>query len=87
MGCGDSYHAPLNAELAFEELAGLPCEPMTAMQFARYGADFLPEGEQFGDWCFGQRSGKPHGRGAGVGKKSRGNYGCRHRESNRRFGK
>lgn len=44
VGCGDSYHTPLNAELAFEELAGLPCEPMTAMQFARYGADFLPDG-------------------------------------------
>ncbi|MCA9945523.1 MAG: SIS domain-containing protein [Anaerolineales bacterium] len=42
-GCGDSHHAPLNAELAFEQLAGLPCEPMTAMQFARYAVDFLPE--------------------------------------------
>jgi len=42
-GCGDSHHAPLNAEMAFEELAGLPCEPMTAMQFARYGAGFLPD--------------------------------------------
>lgn len=41
-GCGDSHHAPLNAEMAFEQLAGLPCEPMTAMQFARYAADFLP---------------------------------------------
>ncbi len=44
VGCGDSYHASLNAELAFEELAGLPCEPMTAMQFARYGVQFLPDG-------------------------------------------
>ncbi|WP_420630298.1 SIS domain-containing protein [Candidatus Leptofilum sp.] len=42
-GCGDSYFAPLNAELAFEQLAGLPCEPMTAMQFARYAVGFLPE--------------------------------------------
>ena len=42
-GCGDSHHAPLNAELAFEQLAGLPCEPMTAMQFARYAVDYLPE--------------------------------------------
>lgn len=42
-GCGDSHHAPLNAELAFEQLAGLPCEPMNAMQFARYGAAFLPQ--------------------------------------------
>lgn len=41
-GCGDSHHAPLNAEMAFEQLAGLPCEPMTAMHFARYAVDFLP---------------------------------------------
>lgn len=42
-GCGDSYFTPLNAELAFEQLAGLPCEPMTAMQFARYAVGYLPE--------------------------------------------
>ncbi len=42
-GCGDSYHAALNAELAFEQLAGLPCEPISAMQFARYAAGFLPD--------------------------------------------
>ena len=42
-GCGDSYFAPLNAELAFEQLAGLPCEPMTALQFARYAVGYLPE--------------------------------------------
>ncbi len=45
-GCGDSYHAPVNAELAFEQLAGIPCEPMTAMQFARYAVPFLPAGLQ-----------------------------------------
>jgi len=33
----------MNAELAFEQLAGLPCEPMTAMQFARYAVGYLPE--------------------------------------------
>ncbi|MBK8985626.1 MAG: SIS domain-containing protein [Chloroflexi bacterium] len=42
-GCGDSHHAALNSELAFEQLAGLPCEPMTAMQFGRYAARFLPD--------------------------------------------
>lgn len=42
-GCGDSHHAALNAELAFEQLAGLPCEPMTALQMGRYAAGFLPE--------------------------------------------
>lgn len=41
-GCGDSHHAPLCAELAFETIAGLPCEPMTAMQMARYAADHIP---------------------------------------------
>lgn len=41
-GCGDSHHAAVNAELAFEQLAGLPCEPMPAMQLARYAAGFLP---------------------------------------------
>ena len=43
-GCGDSHHASLGSELAFETLAGLPAEPMTALQFARYAAGFLPEG-------------------------------------------
>jgi glutamine---fructose-6-phosphate transaminase (isomerizing) len=43
-GCGDSHHAGLNAELAFEQLAGLPCEPMPAMQFSRYAVETLPEG-------------------------------------------
>jgi glucosamine--fructose-6-phosphate aminotransferase (isomerizing) len=42
-GCGDSHHATLNTELAFESLAGLPTEPMTALQFARYGVGYLPE--------------------------------------------
>lgn len=42
-GCGDSHHAALNSELAFEQLAGLPCEPQTAMQFSRYGTSFIPD--------------------------------------------
>ncbi len=42
-GCGDSHHAAVESELAFEQLAGLPCEPMTAMQFGRYAAGFLPD--------------------------------------------
>lgn len=44
VGCGDSHHAALAAELAFESLAGIPTEPMTALQFSRYAADFLPLG-------------------------------------------
>ena len=42
-GCGDSHHASLGSELAFEALAGLPTEPMTALQFARYAAGYLPQ--------------------------------------------
>jgi len=41
-GCGDSHHASLCAEMAFESIAGLPCEPMTTMQMARYAADHIP---------------------------------------------
>ena len=33
-GCGDSHMAGLAAELAFEQVAGIPAEPMTAMQAA-----------------------------------------------------
>src|ERR687894_3063069 len=36
-GSGDSHIAGLAAELAFEQIAGIPTEPMTAMQAARYG--------------------------------------------------
>ncbi len=42
-GCGDSHHAALCAELAFETLTGLPAEPMTALQFARYAVGYLPQ--------------------------------------------
>lgn len=42
VGCGDSHHVALNTEYAFEALAGVPTEPMTAMQYARYGAGFMP---------------------------------------------
>ncbi|MEJ5200693.1 MAG: hypothetical protein WHV66_00555, partial [Anaerolineales bacterium] len=42
-GCGDSHHASLGSELAFEALAGIPTEPMTAQQFARYAAGFIPQ--------------------------------------------
>ena len=44
MGCGDSHHAALGAELAFEQFSGLPTEALTAMQFARYAAEFVPAG-------------------------------------------
>ncbi len=41
-GCGDSHHAALASELGFEALAGRPTEPMSALQFARYAAGYLP---------------------------------------------
>ena len=40
-GCGDSHMAGLAAELAFEQVAGIPTEPMTAMQAARYGTPYF----------------------------------------------
>lgn len=43
-GCGDSHHAALACELAFESLAGLPTEPMTALQCSRYAVDFFQGG-------------------------------------------
>lgn len=42
-GCGDSHHASLTSELAFEALAGIPTEPMTALQFAHYAAGYMPD--------------------------------------------
>jgi len=42
-GCGDSHHAALGAELAFEALAGVPTEALTALQFARYSAPLIPD--------------------------------------------
>ena len=40
-GCGDSHMAGVAAELSFEQLAGIPTEPMTAMQAGRYGAAYF----------------------------------------------
>ncbi|MEA3440601.1 MAG: SIS domain-containing protein [Chloroflexota bacterium] len=42
-GCGDSHHAALTAELALESIAGMPTEPMTAMQFSHYGVAHMPD--------------------------------------------
>lgn len=44
IGCGDSHHAALATEWAVEALAGLPCEPMTALQFSRYAVQYIPPG-------------------------------------------
>lgn len=42
-GCGDSHMAGIATELAFEQLAGIPTEPMRAMEAARYGAIYQPK--------------------------------------------
>ncbi len=43
VGCGDSYHAPVGAELAFHQLAGVPTQAISALTFGRYVAGFLPD--------------------------------------------
>ena len=40
-GCGDSHHAAIATRLAFQQLAGLPCHALTAMELARYQAGQL----------------------------------------------
>jgi glutamine---fructose-6-phosphate transaminase (isomerizing) len=40
-GDGDSYHAACAAEMAFESLAGVSCEPLSALRFLGYGAPWL----------------------------------------------
>lgn len=42
-GCGDSYSAAAAARLAFTQLAGIPAEPMTAMQCGRYAAPYFDQ--------------------------------------------
>jgi len=42
VGCGDSYHAPVGAELAFHQLAGVPTQASSALTFSRYQAGFMP---------------------------------------------
>jgi len=43
VGCGDSHHASLSTELAFESLTRLPDDPMNSMLFGRYAAGFIPQ--------------------------------------------
>ena len=42
-GCGDSHHAPVGAELAFHQLAGVPTQALSALPFSRYTAGYLPD--------------------------------------------
>lgn len=39
-GCGDSHMAGIAAELAFEQIAAIPAEPMRAMKAGRYAAPY-----------------------------------------------
>jgi glucosamine--fructose-6-phosphate aminotransferase (isomerizing) len=39
-GCGDSHMAGIAAELAFEQIAGIPAEPMRANKGGRYAAPY-----------------------------------------------
>lgn len=43
VGCGDSYHAPVGAELAFHQLTGIPTQALNAMTFSRYTAPYLAD--------------------------------------------
>jgi glucosamine--fructose-6-phosphate aminotransferase (isomerizing) len=42
VGDGDSYHAAMACELAFENIARIPCEPLSAQRFLDYGAEWMP---------------------------------------------
>ena len=42
VGCGDSHHAPVGAELAFHQLAGVPTQALSSLPFSRYTAGYLP---------------------------------------------
>lgn len=45
VGCGDSYHAAVGAELAFKQLAGISAHAYSALTFSRYQAGYLrPQG-------------------------------------------
>lgn len=42
-GCGDSYFAGVSVRLYFEQITGLQCEPIEALEYSRYHVDFAPE--------------------------------------------
>ncbi len=41
-GCGDSYFAGIAARLAFQRFGGILVEPVEALEFGRYIAEFIP---------------------------------------------
>jgi glutamine---fructose-6-phosphate transaminase (isomerizing) len=44
-GDGDSFHAACAAEMAFESLGGVTCEPLSALRFLEYHAPWLRPGQ------------------------------------------
>ena len=43
VGCGDSHHAPVGVELAFNQLTGVPTQALSSLPFSRYTAGYLPD--------------------------------------------
>lgn len=43
VGCGDSHHAPVGAELAFHQMTKVPTQALSSLTFSRYIAGFLPD--------------------------------------------
>ncbi len=41
VGDGDSYHAARAAEMTFESIANVPCEPLGAQRFLNYAAEWI----------------------------------------------
>lgn len=52
-GDGDSFHASHAAELAFESIAGIACEPQSAQRFLDYGVEWLPASSPNGNLVVG----------------------------------
>lgn len=43
VGCGDSHHAPVGAELCFNQLTGVPTHALSSLPFSRYRAGYLAD--------------------------------------------
>jgi glucosamine--fructose-6-phosphate aminotransferase (isomerizing) len=52
-GDGDSYHAARAMEMAFENIADIPCEPMSSQRFLDYQAEWLRVKEPNGTLVIG----------------------------------
>ncbi len=42
VGCGDSHHAAVGAELAFNQITGVPTQALSSLTFGRYNVGYLP---------------------------------------------